>query len=91
MRHRMKLRRRKQSGKGLGSWLRKAHDWVKKHKLISRIGSVLGTAGVPYASNVAGVAGKLGYGARRRRTGRGLRLIRGGSISRPRVAMMTRF
>ena len=89
----MKLRRRKQSGKGLGSWLRKAHDWVKKHKVVSRVGSLLGTMGVPYANTVSGVASRFGYGkTRRRRTGRGLKLVRsGGSISRPRVAMMGRF
>ena len=58
---------KRQRGGSLGSWLKKAHDWVKKHKLVSRIGSVLGTAGVPYASNIAGVASKLGYGRRRRR------------------------
>ena len=92
MRHRMKLRRRRQSGKGLGSWLRKAHDWVKKHKVVSRVGSLLGTMGVPYANTVSGVASRFGYGkTRRRRTGRGLRLVKGGSISRPRIASMGRF
>ena len=91
MRHRMKLRRRKQSGKGLGSWLRKAHDFVKKHKLISRIGGVLGSAGIPYANTVSGVASRFGYGKRTRRTGRGLRLVKGGSLTRPRIASMGRF
>ena len=86
MARRVSHRRRKQVGKGLGSWLRKAHDWIKKHKLVSRIGSVLGSAGVPYAGSVGSVAGKLGYGRRRRRMGSGVRLIRGGSMSRPFVA-----
>ena len=85
MARRVSHRRRRQKGGSIGSWLKRAHDFIKKHKLISRIGSVLGSAGVPYAGSVGSVAGKLGYG-RRRRMGSGVRLIRGGSMSRPFVA-----
>ena len=91
MRHRMKLRRRRQKGGSIMGWIKKAHDFVKKHKLISRIGGVLGSAGIPYANTVSGVASRFGYGKRKRSTGRGLRLIRGASISRPRIASMGRF
>ena len=86
--HRMVRRSTKrQRGSGLGSWLKKAGAWIKKHKLISRIGSVLGSAGVPYAGGIASVANMHGYGAkRRRRIGRGLRLPCG-SMSRPVFAM----
>ena len=91
MARRVSQRRRRQKGGSIGSWLRKAHDWIKKHKLVSRIGSVLGSAGVPYASTIGNISGKMGYG-RRRRMGSGVRLIRGGSMriggsmSRPFVA-----
>ena len=86
--HRRMVRRStRQRGGSLGSWLRKAHDWIKKNKIISRVGGILGSAGVPYAGGIASVAGMHGYGAkRRRRVGRGLRLP-GGSMSRPSFAM----
>ena len=82
---------KRQRGGSLGSWLRKAHDFIKKNKLISRIGGILGSAGVPYAGGIASVAGMHGYGRRRRRVGRGLRLpgagMCGGSMSRPSFAV----
>ena len=87
--HRRMVRRstKRQRGGSLGSWLRKAHDFIKKNKLISRIGGILGSAGVPYAGGIASVAGMHGYGRRRRRVvGRGLRLP-GGSMSRPSFAV----
>jgi hypothetical protein len=84
--HRRMVRRStRQRGGSLGSWLRKAHDWIKKNKIISRVGGILGSAGVPYAGGIASVANMHGYG-RRRRVGRGLRLP-GGSMSRPSFAM----
>jgi hypothetical protein len=79
---------KRQRGSGLGSWLKKAGAWIKKHKLISRIGSILGSAGVPLAGTIGTAAGAIGYGRMRRRrvVGRGLRLP-GGSMSRPSFAV----
>jgi len=51
-----------QKGAGLGSFLSKANDWLRKSKLISKVGSTLDSAGVPWAGKVGNVAGKLGYG-----------------------------
>jgi hypothetical protein len=70
---RRRRRTRRVKGGSIGSWLRKAHDWIKKHKLVSRIGSVLGSAGVPGASMIGTAAGSVGYGRRRRRVGYGLK------------------
>jgi len=43
--------------------------------LQARVGNALGNAGVPMASNIAGMASKLGYGRRR---GAGLNLAGAG-------------
>ena len=63
--------RRRRYGSGvlssLGRALGSANRFLKSTKAISRIGNALGAAGVPYASQVAGVAGSLGYGKRRRK------------------------
>lgn len=48
--------------------LKKAHDYIKKNKVISRAANALGEVGVPYASKIGSTASKLGYG--RRRVGR---------------------
>jgi hypothetical protein len=62
--------RRRRYGRGvlssLGRALGSANRFLKSTKAISRIGNALGAAGVPYASQVAGVAGSLGYGRRRK-------------------------
>ena len=42
--------------------LRKANDWARKTKAISKVATTLASVGVPYAGNVANVAGQLGYG-----------------------------
>jgi hypothetical protein len=65
---RKRRHRRAMHGRGLFSWLKKAHDWVKNNKIISTVGSAL--SGLPVIGNVAGVVGSvadtLGYGRRRR-------------------------
>ena len=73
-------RPRKMRGGAIPTWMRSIHDFVKKHKLISRIGSSLGAVGVPYASGVSKVASVLGYGRRSVRRGGALRLAGGGRI-----------
>ena len=65
-----KVRRvRRMRGGGLMSFLGKANDFLKKSKLVSSVGSALGSMGVPYASQISGVANSLGYGRRRRGSG----------------------
>ncbi|EGG19768.1 hypothetical protein DFA_06868 [Cavenderia fasciculata] len=54
-----------QQGEGFFDWLKKAHDFVKDNKLISRGAKALGDAGVPFVGKVGDVAGSLGYGQRR--------------------------
>ena len=61
------MRRGIRRGGSLKSWLKKANTWLRGNKVISRVGNTLGSLGVPYASNVGNIAGKLGYGR-----GRGL-------------------
>ncbi|EGG14410.1 hypothetical protein DFA_12182 [Cavenderia fasciculata] len=56
-----------QQGDGFGDWFKKAYDFVKENKLISRGAKALGDAGVPYASKIGEVADKLGYGKKPRR------------------------
>jgi hypothetical protein len=73
-------------GGSFKSWIKKVGRFLKRHKVISRAGRALGSVGVPYASAVGRVAGKLGYGrrgyrrVRRRRTGGSLRLAGMGKI-----------
>ena len=53
-------------GSGLFSWIKnKALPWLKKNHVISTVGKVLGSVGVPYASAVGKFAGAHGYGRRR--------------------------
>jgi hypothetical protein len=59
-------RRRRRAGRGLMDALRSAHNWIKRNKIISTVGSALGKVGVPYAGAIGTVAGSLGYGRRRR-------------------------
>ena len=56
-----------------------ANNFLRSSKLVSRVGSALGRAGVPYAGQIAGIAGKLGYGRKsvRRHRGGSLRLAGG--------------
>lgn len=71
-----KVRRvRRMRGKGIMSFLGRANDFLKKSKLVSSVGSALGAAGVPFASQISGVANSLGYGRR----GSGLSLAGAGA------------
>jgi len=49
-------------GRGILDWLKKAHDFIKKNKIISTVGKSLGAVGVPYAGAIGSAAGTLGYG-----------------------------
>ena len=82
-------RRRRMRGKGffknLYNFGKKANRFLRKTKIVSRVGKALGMAGVPYAGKIASTAGALGYGkkrrrrvVRRRRRGRGVTLAGGG-------------
>jgi hypothetical protein len=55
-----------QSGKGIGAdiirGLKKANDWARKTKVISKVANTLADVGVPYARQVSNVSGQLGYG-----------------------------
>ena len=74
-----KVRRvRRMRGRGIMQFLGKANDFLKRSKLVSGVGSALGSIGVPYANQISGVANSLGYGRKR---GSGLRLA-GGSRRR---------
>ena len=73
MRHR--VGRRRQRGRGIMDFLGRAKDFLQKSKLVSTVGNVLSSAGVPYAGAVANVASRFGYGRKR---GRGLRLSESG-------------
>jgi hypothetical protein len=76
-------------GAGFMDFLSKAHSFIKDNKLVSTIGNALGSMGVPYAGKIGSVGAALGYGRRRRRRGRGLRLS-GGSMARPHFATRIR-
>ena len=68
-------RRRRMHGRGIMDFLKKAHGFIKDNKLVSRVGSLLGSVGVPYAGAIAKGAELAGYGRRRhRRRGGSLRL-----------------
>ena len=60
-------------GRGFMDFVKKVHGFVKDNKIISNVGSALGSMGVPYAGKIGSVASSLGYG----RSGRGLRLAGG--------------
>ena len=57
-------------------FLGKANNFLKNSKLVSTVGSALGAAGIPFASQIGSVAGALGYGRRYR--GYGLNLAGAG-------------
>ena len=67
-----RLRHKRQRGRGFMDWISKAGDFLKSSKLVSTVGNALGSAGVPFASQIGSVAGSLGYGRRRRGKGLGL-------------------
>jgi hypothetical protein len=84
--------RRKMRGGSIMSWIKSANRFLKKHKILSTAGSLIGKTGLPYASQIAKagkVAGVMGYGRRgrgvtptggmyRRRKGGALRLAGAG-------------
>jgi hypothetical protein len=57
---------RRMRGGSLRSILGGVNKFLRRTKLVSRVGSALGAVGVPYAGSVGSVAGSLGYGRRRR-------------------------
>ena len=65
-RSRLRGGRRRMRGAGFMDFVKKANSFLRDNKVISTIGNALGSIGVPMASNIAGVAGKLGYGRKRR-------------------------
>lgn len=82
-------RRRVVGGRRGGSWagfkrfMGSANKFLRKTKLISRVGKLASMEGVPYAGTIGSVAGKLGYGRRRtvrrrRRRGKGVSPAGGG-------------
>ena len=70
---RRRRRTRRVKGGSLSSWIKKAGEWLKKHQVVSRVGNLLGTMGVPMAGTIGKMAGSVGYGRRRRRVGYGLK------------------
>jgi len=88
---RRRRRTRRVKGGSLSSWIKKAGDWLKKHKVVSRVGGLLGTMGVPMADSIGKMAGAVGYGRRRqrRRVGYGLRTA-GMGMSQPHFATRIR-
>ena len=70
--------------KKIKAWISKANNFLKKTKLISKLGSAYGKSNLPYADIVkqgASVASQLGYGRRRshrKMKGGALRLAGGG-------------
>lgn len=63
-------------GKGFISFLKKANNWLRSNKIVSKVAGALSSVGIPYADKVNSVATSLGYGRRRggslRLAGRGL-------------------
>ena len=76
------------SGRGIREWVSKVGDFLKKHKVLSRVASAVGS----YAPGTAGTVGRAvagplaqaGYGRRRKAMGSGFRLS-GGQRARRRV------
>jgi hypothetical protein len=77
---------RKRHGRGffadVGNAFSRAHDFVKKNKLVSTVANALGSVGVPYAGAIGKAASLVGYGRRRRvgrprvrRSGMGRRIV----------------
>lgn len=58
-------RRHHMRGRGFMDFIKKAGKFLKKTHLVSRIGNILGKAGVPYAGTIGSAAARLGYGRRR--------------------------
>ena len=69
-------RRKTRGGSKFTDFFKRAHSWIKKNKVISRVSGALNKIGVPYTDKIASVASTLGYGRRRR--GGSLRLAGAG-------------
>ena len=93
----MRRGRRKMKGGSIMGWIRSANNFLRKHKVLSTAGSIIGKTGLPYSSQI-GTAGKIagmaGYGRRMkrgrgviptggmyRRRGKGLRLAGSGNCN----------
>lgn len=72
--------RRKLRGAGFMDFVNNVGNFFKKSGIISKVGTALSMAGVPYAGQVANVAGKLGLGRRRMYRG-GRRRLQGGGMA----------
>jgi hypothetical protein len=59
--------RKRQHGKGIKEVAKKIHDYVKKHRIISRVAGIAGSLGVPHAGTIGSIAHTAGYGRKRRR------------------------
>lgn len=56
--------RRRMVGRGkVWDWIKKAHNWIKSNKVISRVAGLIPH---PYAQAISTGASTLGYGRRRR-------------------------
>lgn len=64
----------------VGGFLKKAHDFIKDKKIISRYGTVLDRIRPGLGTSVAATAAKLGYGRRRRTRSTRTRRGRGAGI-----------
>ena len=77
-RYRRGLGRRRMRGRGVMELLRRGSDFLKNTQLLSKGAAALapsiGGKFGGYLSQAGNLAGSLGYGRRRRRMGRGLRL-----------------
>jgi len=72
-----------QSGQGFLSAIKKAGNYLKKSGIISKVGTALGSAGVPYAGSIGKAAASAGLG-RKRRPGRPRKVGRPkGSVAKP--------
>lgn len=72
-------RRRRMHGRGLGSFLGKANNFLRDNKIISRVANTLAESGIaPGLSGTVGkIASTLGYGRRRHHR---MRHHRGGAL-----------
>jgi len=71
--------RRKLRGAGFMDFINNVGNFFKKSGIISKVGNALSSVGVPYAGQVANIAGHIGLGRRRRYKG-GRRRLQGGSL-----------
>ena len=84
-----KMSKRRIQGKGkIRNWLKKANKALRKYKVLSRAGKLYGKTPLPgayYAGRLGDMAGRLGYGRKKKGlgttlAGNGVRLSRGNGI-----------